>query len=164
VTSSVTTPRATAWLVAITLIVAACSGGGGLKRGKDGHVTAAGDLSVFDLQAGDCVVPSTETKSELEKVRVVACKDAHTQEVFAVEQYDHGDTYPGDQALAQFADGICLQRYQDYIGVAYQDSKLFSTYLLPSARSWNEGKDHKITCIVTTMGDQLTASVKDSKQ
>jgi len=115
VTSSATTPRATAWLVAITLTVAACSGGGGLKRGKDGHVTAAGDLSVFDLQAGDCVVPSTETKSELEKVRVVACKDAHTQEVFAVEQYDHGDTYPGDQALAQFADGICLHRYQDYL-------------------------------------------------
>lgn len=157
-------PRATACLVAIVLVVAACSGGGGVKRGKDGRVTSAGDLSVFDVQAGDCVAPPTDVKAELEKVRVVPCKDQHTQEAFAVEKYDKADAYPGDQALAAFADGICLERYQGYVGVAYQDSKLFYTYLLPSARSWNEGKDRKVVCIITTTGEQLTASVKDSKK
>jgi hypothetical protein len=157
-------PRATVCLVAIVLAVAACSGGGGVKRGKDGRVAAAGDLSVFDLLAGDCVTPPADVKAELEKVRVVPCKDPHTQEAFAVEKYDKGDAYPGDQALTAFADGICLERYQAYVGVAYQDSKLFYTYLLPSARSWNEGKDRKIVCLVTTTGEQLTVSVKDSKK
>jgi hypothetical protein len=157
-------PRATAWLVATVLVVAACSGGDGLKRGKDGRVTSSGDLSVFDVQAGDCVVPPTDVKAELEKVKVVPCKDPHTQEAFAVEKYDKGDAYPGDQALTAFADGVCLERYQGYVGVAYQDSSMFYTYLLPSARSWNEGKDRKIICLVTTTGDQLTASVKDSKK
>jgi hypothetical protein len=157
-------PRAAIRIVAIVLAVAACSGGGGVNRGNDGRVTATGDLSVFELRAGDCLTPPTDVKAELEKVRVVPCQDPHTQEAFAVESYDKGDAYPGDQALTAFADGICLERYQGYVGVAYQDSKLFYTYLLPSARSWNEGKDRKIVCIVTTMSDQLTASVRDSKR
>jgi hypothetical protein len=157
-------PRATACLVAAVLVLASCSGGGGLKRGKDGRITSPGDLSVFDVQAGDCVVPPTDVKAELENVRVVPCKDPHTQEAFAVEKYDKGDAYPGDQALTAFADGICLERYQAYVGVAYQDSTMFYTYLLPSARSWNEGKDRKVICLVTTTGAQLTASVKDSKK
>jgi hypothetical protein len=156
--------RATACAVAVVFAVAGCSGGGGLKRDKDGHVTSAGDLSVFDLRAGDCITPPGDVKAELDKVRVVPCKDGHTQEAFAVQPYDKGDAYPGDQALTAFADGVCLEQYQGYVGVAYQDSKLFYTYLLPSARSWNEGKDRKIVCIVTTTGEQLTASVKDSRK
>lgn len=151
--------------VAIALVCSACSGGDdGVKRDKDGHVTAAGNVSVFDLRAGDCVVPPTDVKAELENVRVVPCKEPHTQEAYSIEPYTQGDAYPGDQALTAFADGVCLERYEGYIGVAYQDSKLFYTYLLPSARSWNEGKDRKVVCIVTTTGEQLTASVKGSKR
>lgn len=161
--------RATASLVAIVFVVAACSGGGGLKRGADGQVTSPGNLSVFDVREGDCIVPPTDVKAELESVKVVPCKTAHTQEAFAIEPYvdkanPKADAYPGDQVLTAFADGVCLQDYQGYVGVAYQDSKLFYTYLLPSARSWNEGKDRKIVCIVTTTGEQLTASVKNSKK
>jgi hypothetical protein len=156
--------RGTVCLIAIVLGVAACSGGGGLKRGKDGRVTAAGDLSVFDVQVGDCIVPPTDIKAELETARVVPCKDPHTQEAYAVERYDKGDVYPGEQALTAFANGTCLDRYQGYVGVAYQDSKLLYTYLLPSERSWNEGKDRKILCIVTSPGDKLTSSVRDSEK
>ncbi len=161
--------RATASLVAIVLMVVGCSGGDGLKRGTDGRVTAAGNLSVFEVREGDCIVPPTDVKAELQNVKVVPCKDPHTQEAFAVEPYVNkantkDDAYPGDQVLTAFADGVCLQDYQDYVGVAYQDSKLFYTYLLPSARSWNEGKDRKVVCIVTTTGEQLTESVKDSKK
>jgi hypothetical protein len=159
-----TARRATACLAAIVLGAAACSAGGGLQRAKDGRVTAAGDVSVFDVQIGDCVVPPADTKAELEKVRVVPCKDPHTQEAYAVERYDQGDVYPGPQALTAFANAICLERYQGYVGIAYQDSKLLYTYLLPSERSWNQGKDRKILCIVTTPTDQLTGSIKDSKK
>lgn len=160
-----TRPRAVALVLAVTLLVAACSGGdGGVKRDKNGQVTKAGNVSVFELRAGDCIVPPTDVKAQIEEVRVVPCGDQHTQEAFAVQAYDQGDAYPGDEALTTFADGSCLGQYQDYVGVAYQDSKLFYTYLLPSARSWNEGKDRKVVCIITTTGEQLTASVKGSKK
>jgi hypothetical protein len=68
--------------------------------------------------------------------------------------------FPGDKVLRTFADGACLERYQGYTGVAYTDSTLFYTYLLPSARGWSDGKDRKVVCLVTTTGDKLTASVK----
>jgi hypothetical protein len=37
------------------------------------------------------------------------------------------------------------------------------TYLLPSARSWQQGEDRSVLCFVTTTGDPLTNSVKGSK-
>ncbi|HEY2811878.1 MAG TPA: septum formation family protein [Acidimicrobiales bacterium] len=151
-------------IAAALLLTCACSGGGGPGRDKNGQVTSPGDLSVFDLRVGDCFTPSKDVKAEIESVHVVPCKDSHTQESFALVQYDKGDTYPGDSELGNFADGACLARYQDYVGVNYLDSKLFYTYLLPSARSWNDGKDRKVVCIITTTGDSLTSSVKGSQR
>ncbi len=157
--------KAAAFAVGLAVLASACSGGGdGVKRGKDGRVTTAGDVSVFDVLVGDCIVPPSDVKAELERVRVVPCSQDHTQEAYDIETYANGDAYPGDSALSAFADGACLEKYQGYVGVAYQDSKLFYTYLLPSARSWNEGKDRKIVCIITTTGEQLTQSVKDSQR
>jgi hypothetical protein len=157
--------KVAALAVGVALAASACSGGDdGVKRGKDGRVTSGGDVSVFDVLVGDCIVPPTDVKAELERVRVVPCTENHTQEAYAVETYTNGDAYPGDSALSAFADGACLEKYQGYVGVAYQDSKLFYTYLLPSARSWNEGKDRKVVCIITTTGEQLTQSVKDSQR
>jgi len=150
--------------VPVLVMLVACSGGGDASRGKDGQVTEAGDLSVFDLRVGDCFTPPKDPKAEIESVYVVPCKDSHTQETFAVVPYDNGDAYPGDAALRSFADGACLQRYEDYVGVSYLDSKLFYTYLLPSARSWNDGNDRKVVCIVTTTGEELQTSVKGSQR
>ena len=48
--------------------------------------------------------------------------------------------------------------------MSYLDSKLFYTYLLPSARSWNDGDDRKVVCIVTTTGEELQTSVKGSQR
>jgi Septum formation len=148
---------------AITVTLVACSGGGP-SRAKNGQVTEAGDLSVFDLQVGDCFTPPKEVKAEIQSVHVVPCKDSHTQETFAIVPYDKGDTYPGDTELDTFADGECLARYQDYVGVSYLDSKLYYTYMLPSARSWNDSNDRKVVCIVTTTGEELQTSIKGSQR
>src|SRR4051812_30820840 len=99
------------------LLVAACSGDDdSVKRGTDGHVTSAGDVSVFDVLVGDCILPPTDVKAEVERVRVVPCNETHTQEAFAVESYTNGDAYPGDAALSAFADSACLEKYQGYVG------------------------------------------------
>ena len=73
------------------------------------------------------------------------------------------DSYPGDDALTTFADGTCAEQFTGYVGVSYQDSTLFFTYLLPSARSWEQDADRKVICFITTTGQQLTASVAGSK-
>lgn len=144
------------------LAVPACGSSGG--RGKDGQVRKATSISVFDLRVGDCVQPPAKVEPEVTKVKVVPCKDSHTMETFAISSYTKSDAYPGDTELKNFADSVCLNAYQDYLGVAYPDSSLFYTYLLPSARSWNEGHDRKVVCEITTTGTPLTGSVKGSKQ
>ena len=147
--------------LAVTGVAAACSGG---KKGET-HPT------VFDLRERQCVVPpetktTDDIKGELTFVTVVPCATPHTQEVFALVAYPGTiDLYPGDKVLSTFAGGACLDRYEAYVGVAYADSKLFYTFLYPSARSWNDRKplkDRMIVCLITTTGNTLTASVEHS--
>ena len=49
-----------------------------------------------------------------------------------------------------------------YVGVDYLDSSLFYTYLLPSARSWDDD-DRSVVCFVTSPGEPLQRSVKGSR-
>lgn len=139
----------------LTLAVAGC---GGKAKGSVGV-----NVSVFHLKVGDCLVPPTSVKAELSSVKVVPCKENHTQEVFAVLQDNAGDNYPGANALKTFADGNCLEKYAGYVGIDYRQSSLFYTYLLPSVRSW-ANDDRSVVCVITTTGQQLTSSVKGSKR
>ena len=50
-----------------------------------------------------------------------------------------------------------------YVGIDYLDSDLFFTYLVPSPRSW-EQDDRQVLCMITTAGEPLRGSVKDSKR
>ncbi|GAB2460525.1 septum formation family protein [Jatrophihabitans fulvus] len=75
-----------------------------------------------------------------------------------------GLDYPGASVLKKFADGACAQAYGPYVGVDYLESDFFYTYLLPSARSWEQSGDRKVICFVTTTGGTLKSSVKGSKR
>jgi hypothetical protein len=144
----------------LAVLATGCSAGRDAKPGRD--------VSSFKIKVGDCVVPPTEIKAELSTVRVVSCASRHTQEAYALVDYKTADgaspasVYPGDDVLKKYADGACAQRYEGYVGVAYADSSLFFTYLLPSARGW-QGGDRSVVCFVTTTGQSLTRSVKGSK-
>ena len=126
-------------------------------------------VSAFDLKAGACVMPPKEVTVSIDEVDVVGCTKPHTQEVYAVVKYAAsgsatGTDFPGGTALKKFADGKCAERYEDYVGIPYPDSSLFFTYLLPSARSWDQGGDRDVVCLVTTTGARLTESVRGSKK
>jgi len=126
-------------------------------------------VSVFDVNPGQCFNPPDKVKSELSKLDSVPCGQPHTEEAYASLAYQTKDgseasAYPGEAALKLFADAACAQRYADYVGKDYLDSSYFFTYLLPSARGWEQQKDRNVLCFVTTTGQQLTASVKNSKR
>lgn len=131
-------------------------------------------VSVFDAKIGDCFVAAKEVTAELADLSKVPCNVDHQQELYATVAYVPptgattdpdiaGDTYPGDAALDTFAKGACAESFTGYVGIAYPDSGLWMTYLLPSARSWQQNKDRSILCFVTTTGGALTTSVKGSK-
>lgn len=149
-------------LVAVLVLLSGCGRFGGSKSEK-------ASVSVFDVKPGECFNPPSTVKSELSKLKALPCTQPHTQESYASIPYTNKDgseasAYPGDAALKSFADGACAQRYGGYVGKDYLDSSYFFTYLLPSARGWEQQKDRNVLCFVTTTGQQLTASVKNSKR
>lgn len=155
-------------VVATLLLVSGCSWVSGLF-GSSTPTETTTPVSVFEVAIGQCFNPPTgPPKVELSDLTSVACSAPHTQESYAHPTYAApagGDDsiYPGDAALVAFAKGSCGQAFEAYVGVSYQDSSLFFTYLLPSARSWEQGKDRTVLCFVMTTGQALTATVKGSK-
>lgn len=129
---------------------------------------AKDSVSVFDVAVGQCFAPQKEVQVELATLEAVPCTGPHRQEAFAIADYQppagvEGDAFPGDATLAAWADAACAQEFATYVGISYLDSSLFFTYLLPSARGWEESKDRSVICFATTTGPELTSSVKAAK-
>ena len=125
-------------------------------------------VSVFAVTVGQCFAAQQEVQAELATLQAVPCTGPHRQEAYAVVDYQpptgvEGDAFPGDATLSAWADATCAQDFADYVGISYLDSSLFFTYLLPSARGWEQSKDRSVVCFVTTTGAQLTSSVKAAK-
>jgi hypothetical protein len=128
------------------------------------------EVGVLDVGVGDCLLAPETVAAEIGSLRVVDCAEPHEQEVYAVEPFvgaDGGtpDDYPGEALLTSFAEGRCLELFAEYVGVDYRDSTLFFTYLLPSPRGWQgagQQADRSVVCVVTTTGEPLTASVRDT--
>lgn len=155
-------------LLAVLMLVSGCGWVSSVFGGK--KTEASTSVSVFKVAVGQCFNPPTGApKAAQSDLSSVACTVPHTQEAYATPSYQAprgGDDsiYPGDASLASFANGSCAQAFAGYVGLSYLDSSLFFTYLLPSARSWEQGKDRTVLCFVTTTGKPLTTTVKGSKQ
>ena len=149
--------------LAVVLALPLLGGCGYFGRGGDST-----GVSVFSIKPGQCFEGQDEVKAQLSELTKVDCDEEHAQESYAVIRYTppqgvSADTYPGDDALTKFAQGACAGAYKKYVGVDYLDSKLFYTYLLPSARSWDDD-DRSVICFVTSAGEPLQGSVKGSKK
>jgi hypothetical protein len=154
-------------VAALALIAAGCSGD-----------DDSDDISVFSVKAGQCFTAPASVKVQLDTLNRTKCSNAHTLEAYAVLGYQvpsanrsglttaptSTSSYPGEDVLTTFAQGSCAQKFGQYVGVSYLDSSLFFTFLLPSARSWEQAQDRNVLCFVTTTGGKLKSSVKDSKR
>lgn len=144
--------------VVVALAVSGCS-----WFGRDDDKPES--ISVFEAKVGDCFLAPDEITVELTELSRVTCETPHQQESYALPKYtdpgtdDTPTTFPGDAALKSFADGTCAEEFEGYVGVDYRDSSLYFTYLVPSARSWEQDDDTTVICFVTTTGQTLTKSV-----
>jgi Septum formation len=157
--------------VVAALLLSGCSWFGSKSK------SLAVSVSVFSIQPGQCFNAPAEVKDQLSSVSRVPCSAPHTEEAYATITYAppgtqspsaaassaSGGPYPGAQALTAFANGACAAQFGKYVGKSYLDSSLFFTYLLPSARSWQEDNDETVICFVTQAGGTRTGSAKNSK-
>lgn len=146
--------RFVALIVVVAALATGCSGSDvGREEGVPG-VTEAGDLSVFDLEPGDCLGELENLTDQLEDVPVEPCTDVHRIEVYHLQEYP-SETYPGEAELVTYADGICLAEFGTYTGVDYFSvgTSLYFSYMYPTFDSWNESDDRGIICVVGSSAD-----------
>lgn len=137
--------------------------------GSDADAPKPVEISVLDVQPGQCFTAQQEVQAEIATLGSIPCDTPHQQESYAIVDYQPptgvtGDAFPGDADLKSYADANCAQQFEQYVGISYLDSSLFFTYLVPSARGWEQNDDRSIVCFITTTGAELTSSAKASKQ
>jgi ribosomal protein L40E len=113
------------------------------RRGDTGEVTDAGDMSVFDLQVGDCFDVETDA-TEVESVRAIPCDEPHTYEMFWSGSYG-GDVQPSEGEYMTWLEDSCLAEFESYVGLAYADSIYYMGSLSPTEESWSNG-DRSYSC------------------
>lgn len=148
---------------------AVCLSGCSLFSGLgDDDATKPVEVSVFNVQIGQCFAAQQEIQAEIAALSAIPCDGPHRQEAYATVAYEppagvQGDAFPGDATLKSYADAKCAEQFQDYVGISYLDSSLFFTYLVPSARGWEQENDRSIICFITTTGAELTSSAKAAR-
>jgi Septum formation len=123
--------RTLAGLVAMMLLLAACSG------------------NVFELAVGDCFDDGDMALGEFEEVGevpLVDCSEPHHNEVYAVVTVD-GEVFPGEEAIQAQADEVCFAAFDPFVGLDYESSALDFGWLVPTADSWEMG-DRVVACFV----------------
>jgi hypothetical protein len=115
-----------------------------------------GNADVMTLRVGDCFDNIDAT--EISQVPVVPCADAHDNEVFHAFALE-GDEWPGDAAVQEEALAACDPAFEDFVGVAYDESTLDWSLIFPTEASWNEFDDREVQCVLFDPAGQVEGSL-----
>ncbi|HTW07879.1 MAG TPA: hypothetical protein VME46_10230 [Acidimicrobiales bacterium] len=175
---------ALALAIAALCVLPAC--GSAAKPGASVALTKPEPVAVFDLRPEECLNPPSANPNLLvSTIKIMPCRDPHRDEVYCVLPYNPPlptavprcppdpprywdvpgiltEDYPGPKALSDFANSICLDEFQPYVGAPYTDSSLYYTDLYPSPQSWDDSnrRDRSIVCLLYDAGAPLTFSAK----
>lgn len=146
--------RAAVLVLTTVLLAAGCSQDA--ERDNSGAVTAADDVSVEALRVGDCL--ETPADGVVTDLKAVPCAQPHDGEVFHAFDLPDGD-FPGTDAVQTAGEDGCLERFEAFVGAAFDDSELGLLPLTPVTEGWESG-DQGVLCIVQDEEGGLTATLK----
>lgn len=145
------------WAAAVLLVAGGCDDA---ERNAEGRLTEPGELSVFQLRAGDCFDGGT-VGEELGDVDAVPCDDEHDNEVYALLTHPApaGEPFPGREQIIAFAEKPCVDAFAAYVGENYGASEFEIALIPPQERSWTEKDDRAIACVLhDAEGRRITGS------
>ena len=147
-------------LTATALVAAGCGNGSGddeTTRDSAGQIVEGGDLGAFTIKVGDCL--GGGVTGEIESVDGVPCDQPHQNEVYYSLAAPEGDgTFPGSEALQDQADQACLDAFQGFVGLAFEQSIYEISTLIPTQASWEDAtqKDRELLCLIGQAEGTLT--------
>jgi len=132
------------------------------QRDASGTPTAENDnADVFSIKVGDCLNDATASGT-VTSAPIVPCSKPHDSEAYKSILMKDGD-FPGEEAVKTQADQGCGDAFPDFVGIAYDDSKLSISYYFPTTDSWANG-DREILCTIYDDGVKTTGSLKGAKR
>lgn len=141
--------------------------GGGLitylgqaERDDSGAIVGAGTVAAFELRVGDCFDDGElgdEDIVEFENVAAKRCDEPHDNEVFYSYELS-GDTLPSNEVVMEQAGAVCVEEFDAFVGVVYEESELDFFPMWPTQGAWDQG-DRTVTCALYSLdGTKLTGS------
>lgn len=116
-----------------------------------------------DLDVGDCFDAIEDADDgDILAGRIVPCDAPHREEVVGVTDHpaSAGTPFPGEKTLRDWAESRCDDFFAAYVGIAYEDSRLEATTIIPLPKGW-EGGGRRVICTVAAPAQgSLTGSVK----
>jgi hypothetical protein len=96
-------------------------------------------VDAFRVEVGDCLVDAgrgTEELKEVDAVDTVPCDQERGGEVYAAFDLEDASEYPGDKTVGDLAFAGCEDRFAEWIGIDYVDSRLEFYTFQPTEASW----------------------------
>lgn len=121
------------------------------------EITEGGDIDVFTVKVGDCF--NDQDGTEITDIPVVPCSEPHDNEVYYEFAMSEGD-FPGDETITAEAETTCADAFADFVGIAYDESALYLTYLTPTEDGWNRLDDRKVQCVVYESEVMVTGTLE----
>lgn len=142
--------------LALTALLLASGCGDDADRDDSGAIAAVEEVAVDELRVGDCL--ETPADGVVTDLKAVPCTQPHDGEVF--HSFDLPDgAFPGDEQVQTAGEEGCLERFEAFVGTAFDDSELGLLPLTPVQEGWDAG-DQGVLCIVQDEEGGLTATLK----
>ena len=107
----------------------------------DRPADARGDVHIDDIRVGDCLARDLE--SEVTIVELAPCNARHRLETYAIFDLPAGP-FPGQDDVDRWSEEGCTERFENFIGLPYDDSLISLQYVTPVKEIWND--DRSVLC------------------
>jgi hypothetical protein len=131
------------------------------QRNDDGEITRGGTLAINELRIGDCFDPQDVDAEQADEVNARRCDEKHQFEMMSIASMPDG-AYPSDTAFEDFVAAVCLPAFDEYVGLAWEESRLDIFWYFPLEDGWSEG-DRLVQCAVyDPLDSELVGSLRSA--
>jgi len=128
-------------------------------RDSSGAIVGAGAVDAFQVRIGDCFDDVSSFDDEVTSLPGVPCSEPHDNEAYALINLTMS-SFPGEDAIANLANGSCLERFESFVGRDYESSTLDLLAMYPSAESWRQDDREVICAVYDVDANKLVGSAK----
>lgn len=122
----------------------------------------SGCSTVQPAQVGECVsIGDIADGTEVDGLETVECAEDHNGQVVYTFDLPEGDFPSADQILTTVQEE-CTEGFEEYVGVAFEESTLGLNWLTPTEQGWGQG-DRTIQCVAFLDDETTTTSFEGSE-